>query len=236
MKNEEKLYLAIGEIDDGIIAEASETVVKKSAVAVKIIAIAASAFIVTIGVLLSAGGLLGQKNMDSAPSADGSWENKAESPGMPMPGEDEVSDREFISDIGRLTLLGNEGNSYSFILEITVPTNKPIHVHTLDKSHNYNSSTDPAKGTALSPTILVNGKAADYLPGEIGRYEIEILFPDFNDMDNESAPGDSDNQDGVIPPGSPPLSPDKDQYFAPENMLSYFIIDNFGPVPFSIED
>ena len=194
MRNEEKLYLAIGDVDESLIEEASAPYKKQKMPAKKIIAIAASAAIVSVAVIGTAGLLnmgLGNMKGDSnyAPEDFGGDMN-----------ESAPNDNVLISDIGRLELIENEGESFTFILEIYAPTSLPIDVYlySKDKSAVYTTAQSAEAAEIYRPRVTVDGEAAERLPGEVGEYTVTISFDGIHEKDIDW------------------------QYF--------FTVDNFGPI------
>ena len=240
MKNEEKLYLALGEIDDSLIEEAT-TPIKRSGKVIKIVAIAASGYILTTAALASAGiGLLlngGMKdNQSSDPSFDGIYNDGSSRPnyggsssnGSPAPNEPENSPGDsatngkyFYSDFGLVTLKGKVDNQIFFTLEIFRESDSLLHVSSYSKSGAIISSTDPEASVDLMPIIFVDGRQSDSLPSEIGVYNVAIIFPDESD-------------DNDVP--STPEIDDPSEGTPPSNGTEYFIIDGFGILPFDEVD
>ena len=215
-ENSEKLYLAISEIDESIIEEASTPITKSNRAAQKIIAVAASAAIVTVGVIASSQFLkFGHKYEDGGSDMEGAPDYEASAPEF---GDDIPSDNEMTSDIGTLILTGREDNTFSFDLKIYVSTDLPLHIHLYTKSGKILYSTDPDLNAPYKPIITVDGESADSLPGKIGSYKITVEFTEDTDI-----PTEPDFDIG-----------ESDDTTAPNNQTKadYFIIDNFGPVSF----
>lgn len=184
MRNEEKLYLAIGEIDDGLIEEAGASY-KKPFPVKKIVAAAACVVLVTvaaIGVpnmfnLMDKGG-----NMegDMAPGMNGG------SAGFPENGGSEIPKNDVIEgDIGRLTLLESNGASFTFLLNVYLPSSVPIDIYleSIDGIAVYTTAENVTGASVYRPTVLVDGEVSDRLPGEIGEYEVTISFDGIDELD-----------------------------------------------------
>lgn len=255
MKNEEKLYLALGEIDDSLIEEAT-TPIKRSGKVIKIVAIAASGYILTTAALASAGiglllngGMVGNK--DSAPSFDdiyndgssrpnygGSSSNGSPAPNEPenSPGDSATDGRYFYSDFGLITLKAKVDNQIFLTLEIFRESDSLIHVSSYNKYGMIISSTDPEASVDLMPIILVNGRQSDSLPSEVGVYSVSIIFPDESDDNDVPSNPEIDNpsEDGDVP-STPEIDDPKDETH-PSSGTAYFIIDGFGILPFDEVD
>ena len=178
MKSEEKLYLAIGEIDDQLIAEASVPY-KKGAPIGKIIAIAASAAIVTVAVAAGAGlfdaGIKSDMANDAAPPPEDSNMDQEAAPG---------SSNIIESDIGILIPNYSTKNSYTFKLIIIAPTELPldVYLYSQDKSALYTTASVTDEDIQLYKVkVTVDGEEAERLPGEIGEYDITITFPNLDE-------------------------------------------------------
>lgn len=204
MRNEEKLYLAIGEIDERLIEEAGSAY-KKPFPIKKMVAAAACVVLVTvaaIGVpnmfnLMDKGGNMGG---DMAPGMNGG------SAGFPENGGSEIPENGvLVSDIGKLTLLETSDMSFTFRLEVYLPTSLPIDVYLYSKDGStvYTTAENVSTSSVYRPTILIDGEAAERLPGEIGRYEVTISFEGIEELDLQ--------------------------------WQRYFTIDNFGPFEHGLE-
>lgn len=253
MKSTEKLYLAIGEIDEKLIEEATSPV-KKIAIPIRrFITIAASIVIictVAIASLNYLGDLFLPKNGGNAAVPPTESEDNIAAPdfgGSNNKDDELLGNNMFYSDIGSLMLVGREGNKFSFILNLISPTDTPIHIHSYDEKDNKISSSDSTSGLANSPIIYVDGKEVDSLPCEMGIYYLNIVFPNWDtesspefdgneslNPEGPSAPGEPSNPDDPSNPGesSKPTNPPVTDSQEP----SYFIIDGFGPIPFSYYD
>jgi hypothetical protein len=177
MKNEEKLYLAIGEIDESLIKEASAPYKPRLHSVYKGLAIAASVAVISVVTVL--GGIFkdtskGDGDMNSAPttSPEGEFDEAL---------EDSVSHKDKISDI----VLEDE-LKVSFRLTITDEGNPPVELTVIGKIINGDSSSEYAICTtgdnksgfkiALSPSYTVNGIPTDKIPTEAGEYDITVDF------------------------------------------------------------
>ena len=212
MRNEEKLYLAIGEIDERLIEDAGAAY-KKPFPIKKFVAAAACVAIVTVAAigmsnmldLMDKGGNLGG---GMAPEMNGSA--APEFGGDDSPSEGEVPENDvLISDIGILTLIESDGKSFRFHLNITLPTYLPIDVYLYSKDGKAvyttaDSINDTESLTSIyRPIILVDGEEAERLPGEIGEYVVTISFEGIAELDYD--------------------------------WRSYFTINNFGPFTHGME-
>ena len=164
MTNEEKILLAIGEIDDEIVAEASAPYKRKPLPAKQVLAVAASIAIVAVGITLLPD--LSKKSFDAVGNA----------------AAPEASNPD-VSHLGDIAYLGCEDGVYRFILDLGENVG-PIDVtlKSLDGSVVYTTEPTDASNDSSSdveirrPTITVNGVSVDALPTEPGEYEITISF------------------------------------------------------------
>nr|MBE6544864.1 hypothetical protein [Oscillospiraceae bacterium] len=198
MRNEEKLYLAIGEIDERLIEEAGSAY-KKPLPIKKMVAAAACVVLVTVAAIGMSDMFLlmgnnGNSGGDMAPGMNG---GSAESE-IPENGV-------LVSDIGKLTLLETSDMSFTFRLEVYLPTALPIdiYLYSKDGSTVYTTAENVSTSSVYRPTILIDGEAAERLPGEIGRYEVTISFEGIEELDLQ--------------------------------WQRYFTIDNFGPFEHGLE-
>ena len=252
MKNEEKLYLAIGEIDESLISEANEGRGKKKFPMRKFSTIAAS-IVMTVMIGFVALAVLSNQYAKNDQNQEGS-DNSTNTGENPSYSDESIpDDMVYESDIGRLTILGRDGNSFDFLLEITTDTDLPIHVNSYDKLGNNLVSSNPQNGAAMAPSITVNGSEVDFLPGKVGSYNVTITFPDYmlpDDNDTpEAAPTPPDDEygggegllpdipgageDGTTDPDIPGDTPPNTEIEGNTNPPAYFVIDNFGPVRFN---
>jgi hypothetical protein len=185
MTSNEKLYLAIGEIDDSLIEEASKPV-KRTAIIIKRIGAIAACFIIGTSILLLSKTLFKPKG-DMSPSSPDS--NFAPAPGAPGDGkEDESVDYldKIYSDFGCLEQVYSDGVSFEFNLTLDIALDQPIEVYLYSKdgktvfttkiSENDSEDTGNNGVTVLRPTILIGGVSANSLPKEAGRYRVSISF------------------------------------------------------------
>ena len=170
MKNEEKLLLAIGEISDDIIAEASSPYQINRIPFKRAAAIAASVAVVTIGVTLLSG--IFAKKFDanlsggSAPNMNGAMEGDCSEP-----------------RIGSLVYMGKSGdNSFNFILTLDTTGSVNILLKSTDGNIFYTTDEATPNGVEIRrPTITVNGELSDSLPSLPGEYDITISFDEMED-------------------------------------------------------
>lgn len=220
MKSKEKLYLAIGQIDEKLIEEATTPVSKAPFVIKKIITIAASIFVVNTVVIISLGmmmisGLGGKHNgSPNNPDYNYSEPNGSEAPNNGNNNESVPPDNIIKSEIGKLVILDRNKNEFYLVLDIFIPTDTPLHINCYDDAGNIISSTDPSMNSKNSPVIIVDGMTADSLPCEVGKYQVKIIFPELTDDNNNN--------------GSPPDTN--------ESKPKYFTIDNFGTICFDDVD
>lgn len=179
MKAEEKLYLAIGEIGDDIIKEASEPY-KKPLISRRTVAVAASLALVTVtaftagSILLSGLTNIGDMGGNSAAPEYGG-NNSGDS--AEIPGDDLL-----ISDIGNIEVVDRgDGSVFTLILTITAPTDLPINVYlySTDGSVLYTTATEVSDEDVEEVrriSITVDGEVCDAIPTEIGKYEITLSF------------------------------------------------------------
>ena len=175
MTNEEKLLLAIGEISDDIILEAS-TPYKQSIINKKSLTIAASIAVVAVGIgilPLALGNAFGNgaSGGNSAPEMGGDSSN----------GSLDIREESFgsLSYHGRL-----DDNTYSFTLLIMTEASEPIDVtlYSKDDSVVYTTKDVTPDGVIVRrPVITVNGEVQDKLPTEVGAYDITISFDGMED-------------------------------------------------------
>lgn len=245
MKNEEKLYLALGEIDDSLIEEAT-TPIKRSGKVIKIIAIAASGYILTTAALASAGiGLLlngeikdsqsSGSDMNAAPPPYGGSTAPDYSPEA-NPDDSVTNGKYFYSDFGLVTLKGKVGNQIFLTLEIFRESDSLLHVSSYSKSGAIISSTNPGASVDLMPIIFVDGRQSDSLPSEVGVYSVSIIFPDESDDNDVPSPPEIDDpsDDNDVPSSPSPDNPSEGT--PPSSGTEYFIIDGFGILPFDEVD
>ncbi len=179
MKSSEKLLAAIGEIDDGLIAEAERYEGRGKVSLYKKLSVAACILIVSAGIA-GAARLFLQPQFDA---------DKAEPPNDPGLNDGMVNGIESTGGIiemsfGSLKQLSREGNVYTFVMTLYEQTERqditlrgsgydqwgePIFVI---------STTAPfAELTHIPvepPRLTVNGSTADTLPTAPGEYTVEI--------------------------------------------------------------
>ena len=225
-ENAEKIYLAIGDIDESLIEEATTPISQKSKTAQRIIAAAACATIVTAGILVSANyfnfGMKGESSPDFnfAPgisNGDNSDSNTSQNPMNPYP---EHSDEE-ISNIMEIQGYHRESNIVSFILYIRHSTSSPINIHLYSENGTPIYSTDEDINPNLSkPVIIIDGEVSKELPTKQGSYSVSVIFGEesleFENPDQDTSGPDTDN----------PIPPDVDP-------TDIFVIENMGDVLFS---
>lgn len=172
MKNEEKLLLAIGEISDDIILEASTPYKRKFIPTKKTMAIAASIAVVTIGITMLPRLFDGVFDKNAGGSAAPEYGDGMNG----MQGDLDIRE----ADFGYLVYTGKVAeNTYSFKLVIITKPDEPIDVrlYSKDKSIVYTTADNAEDGiTVRRPTITVNGERSDKIPTDVGDYEIEISF------------------------------------------------------------
>lgn len=179
MKNEEKLLLAIGEISDDIVAEASAPYERKYMPVNKVMAIAAGIALITVSVALlprifSVGLIKDAAGNAAAPEMNG---------GMSMDGS--YSDCTDINGIylGSLEYVGRVGeNSLRFKLTLNSTAIAHLSFKSADNSIVYTTKDVTVENTEIRrPTITVNGEAAEALPSQPGEYDITISFEGMED-------------------------------------------------------
>ncbi len=181
MKNAEKLYYAIGEIDDNLISEASVPYKKAGQIAKRIVKAASITIVTTLFILVSlVGGLLlgtgGFK--DAAPD-----KNEAYGPngGMaPTPPEDGNAGDEsswLSSSYGRIRLDTVTYNSIGIYLYLSEDIDAPIDftLYSKDKTIAY-STIENAAETVYKPSVYVYTLDSTEMPTEKGGYRIFIYF------------------------------------------------------------
>lgn len=182
MTKEEKLYLAIGEIDEMLVAEALSPY-KKQIFTRHNLTIAASVMLATIVILAGLKFLpiiTGVKN-----DAMGGDANMA-------PDRGESSDNSaglystIETDFGTVTVIGNEyGKFITLKLELYQDVS-PIHITLFGYADNKYYSCTTNKNltdyTILTPLIKVNGVPSDTLPTLKGVYDISIEFSDIEQV------------------------------------------------------
>ena len=176
MKNEEKLYLGIGEIDEQLVKEAAEAYTPRIPTVYKGLAIAASVAIISVVTVL--GGVL-----FSAPKGSDKGNAPESSPGKEYDGI-------FDSTTTRGSLITNieliDELKISFNLTVTGSNSAPIVLTLTGEYTGENEMVEHAVCTtaedtenyklALTPYYTVNGVRADALPTEIGEYEVTVDF------------------------------------------------------------
>ena len=173
MKSEEKLLLAIGEIDESIIAEASADYKRKFVFNKKALAVAASVAVVAVTISMLPGLLLGRLDKDAA-GGDAAPEMNG---GMLESGKDVR-----VESYGSLTYNGKKSDDkFSFTLIIVTDATSPIDIYLYDNDPDvsivYTTANNmPSDMEVRRPTITVNGEAASALPTTAGEYEITINF------------------------------------------------------------
>ena len=197
MRNEEKLYLAISEVDDALIAEASAPYKKNTVTPMKILAVAACAVIITVGAIGALTLDLGSKGMagDSAPESDMPNMYGTINPDYNAPGKDDEENAPgddgcenvgsiIVGEAGSLTMIHGDGVSFSFKLRITKPQHNQLNVYlySIDKSIVYSTAYVDEASCVYRPTILVDGKPADNLPTDVGEYYVTISFDGKNEI------------------------------------------------------
>ena len=232
MKNEEKLYHAIGEIDETLIVDAYIPIKKAPGPFAKYLVSAACVLIIgAISVVVYAlfdflflpnkGGNMAPPYMeevgnDAAPDINyPNFDDSNEDAGM------KPNNNMFYSNIGSLMLLGRDENKFNFILNISSPSEDPIHVYIYDKEDNKIGSSNSVDELTSSPIIYVDGKEADCLPSKIGVYYINIIFPD---LPSEPEIDEETPSEPTPPPEIDSAKPD------------YFVIADFDAIHFSVYD
>ena len=179
MTNEEKLLLAIGEIDDGLISEASVAYKRRSTPLMRGLSVAASVVAVS-AVVLASGALFAPKSFD-----------KNDAAGEASPPTENASDGSDGSYVGAL-----EGK-YGFIcnvvrvsehkimldLQIICESTEKFDVVILGENPEKqkkaictSGDVDDGYDLVVSPVITVNGDTADSLPTAVGAYTVVIDF------------------------------------------------------------
>lgn len=175
MKSEEKLYFAIGEISEDIIAEASAPYSSPIKLK-KALAVAASVTVVAVGITIVASQGFFNK------AATGNAAPPPESSGDQMNGG-MLDIRE--EDFGSLIYRGKVGeSSYRFTLLIIEEPSEPIDVYlySTDGKVIYTTSGEPLGDVEIRrPTVTVNGEAASSVPTEAGEYDITVSFDGLED-------------------------------------------------------
>lgn len=176
MKNEEKLLLAIGEISDDIILEASTPYKRKFIPTKKTMAIAASIAVVTIGITLLPrlfDGVFDKNAGGSSAPEYGDGMNGAIGGGTENLDISETS-------AGRMECVEKtDGYKFGFTLTLYADLVSSLDVtfESTDKSIIYTTKESIADSTEIRrPTITVNGEVATTLPIKAGEYDITISF------------------------------------------------------------
>lgn len=177
MKNEEKLLLAIGEISDDIILEASTPYKRKFIPTKKTMAIAASIAVVTIGITLLPrlfDGAFDKNNAGGSSAPEyGDGMNGAIGGGTENLDISETS-------AGRMECVEKtDGYKFGFTLTLYADLVSSLDVtfESTDKSIIYTTKESIADNTEIRrPTITVNGEVATTLPIKAGEYDITISF------------------------------------------------------------
>lgn len=177
MTNEEKILIAIGEIDDELINEASAPYKAKFNSLTRGLTIAASVTIVS-AVILASSGLFMPKSFDkndmggAAPPFENSGADGGDFVGTVE------SEHGFISDIVK-----TGDHTLKFDLRIFLDCSESFDVLLIGKSSDGSKKAICSSGDApegydliLSPTITVNGNEADTLPNKAGVYTVVIDF------------------------------------------------------------
>ena len=170
MKSAEKLLLAMSEIDEQIIAEASEEYKRKFIFSKKAMAIAASVAVVAVTISLLPGLL---------PKMGAGGNAAPEMGGDMMNGSADVREESF----GTLIYNGKKADGrFSFTLIIVTEAPSPIDVYLYDNDPNasivYTTAGNmPSDVEVRRPSITVNGEEASAIPTSPGEYEILLGFP-----------------------------------------------------------
>ena len=181
MKSVEKLYLAIGEIDESIIKEASEPYNYQKNIVKRFSVIAAAVIIISAVSVISLGmfGSLMKGGQDAAPDMD--WMPE----GMPSPapdfGENDESDNdgginnEYIaSDFGYLILTKYKNGCFSFDYTVFAQSASPVYVKLYESGVLIGTSESTASGELKSIKLTVNGEICSTLPTSVGTYTVKI--------------------------------------------------------------
>ncbi|MBQ8302314.1 MAG: hypothetical protein IJX97_02050 [Clostridia bacterium] len=176
MKNAEKLYYAIGEIDDNLISEASVPYKKAGQIVKRIVKAASITIVTTLFLFVSlVGGLLfgtgGFK--DAAPDSNGG----AMAPAPPENGEADDESIWLSSSYGRIRLETVSHNSIGISLYLDEDIDTPIDftLYSKDKAFAY-STVENAAQTVYEPTVYVYTLDLTEMPTEKGYYRIFIYF------------------------------------------------------------
>ena len=184
MKSVEKLYLAIGEIDDSIIKEASEPYNYKINIIKRLSTIAAAVIIISAVGVISMGTLasLMKGGLDAAPDM-GEMPNMGECAPSPAPdfGENDESDNdgginnEYIaSDFGYLILTKYKNGCFSFDYTVFAQSASPVYVKLYESGVLIGTSESTASGELKSIKLMVNGEICSTLPTSVGTYTVKI--------------------------------------------------------------
>ena len=193
MKNEEKLYLAVGEIDEELIKEASEAYRPKIRSFYKGFTVAASVIIVS-AVALVFGVLIG------VPTSDGKGSCPGESPDLNVSPDgylkdESTNDSSYGASLGRyltgLELL--DDFIVKFHLSVTENDSYPVdlslcgsYFNELGEQKYAVCKTAPSHSRyeiLLTPSYTVNGMPADSIPTKKGEYDITVDFSIINEYD-----------------------------------------------------
>ncbi len=180
MRNEELLHRAIGEIDDELISEAMKPARVISPIAIKSAALAASFFLVFMGVLLGSGLLSPPKmDMDNAvgdapPPTDNSPESSVESTnGIPT-----AERAGYVISASQTGIPGE----YEIVLEIT-SADYQIDVYLFGYTNDGESviyttsdTRDNPDATYHTPIIYVDGEVCERIPRTVGRHTLRVVF------------------------------------------------------------
>ena len=184
MKNEELLYLAIGEIDEELIKEASAPYKKGIPKLYKKLTIAASVTIVSAAVIAGA-------MMAGAPSLDKSGSSPdCNNAGSPYEDFESLLTDNAGNSISEIKLLDEYTVSLRLriLSELTTPYELTMIGYSLSGDHSRiaictTGTPSVEYDTVLSPTITVNGAPSAALPTSVGEYEITVDFSVISEHD-----------------------------------------------------
>ncbi len=180
MTNEEKLLLAMGEIDDELISEASSAYKRRFTPLTRRLSVAASVVLVSAAVL-AASELFLPKAFDTGfdgGNASPPFSESTENSGCP-------DGTEFLeSEYGRiynLRSIGDDKISFNLSLHSDCDTALDIYFYGINESgmQELVATTDKSSeiyGYTFPPVITVDGVIAEELPNTVGDYSVTIDF------------------------------------------------------------
>ena len=178
MKREELLHRAIGEIDDELISEAIKPQRLISPFMIKSVALAASFFLVFMGVLLGSG-LLSPPKMDNA--VGDAAPRPTDTPESSTDNTNGIVTGEHAGYVVSVIPTGKP-NEYELVLEITREDYR-IDVYLFGYTDDgrtviYTTSDGRENPDAIyyAPTLYFDGEICERIPKTLGRHTIRVVF------------------------------------------------------------